>query len=42
MKPKNFQDAFFTRSMHQHFNNAVGPAAEEPPLRHYLRHTGQL
>lgn len=44
MKPKSFQDAFFSRSMNQHFNKAVGTGefVEEPPVRRYLRNAGQL
>lgn len=44
MKPQNFQDAFFSRPMNQHFNRAVGTGAftEEAPIRRYVRNTGQL
>jgi hypothetical protein len=44
MKPQKFQDAFFSRSMHQHFNRAVGTGdfTEEAPVRRYLRNANQL
>lgn len=35
-----FQDLFFTRSMRQQFNETVDD--DEPPLRIWLRTTGQL
>lgn len=44
MTPHNFQDAFFSRSMNQHFNTAVGTGTvtEESAVRRYLRNAGQL